>query len=116
MPEGVLFVVPFLGAAIGSLGRAGAALARMLMAVDIAGAAGLTMYSIVEDPAMAPLAILELVLGGISRGTIGRGTKFRVLADAKSKMSPDAKESMGPSFKLNEPKIQSIVSKICTNK
>jgi hypothetical protein len=114
--EGILFVVPFLGAAIGSLGRAGAALARMLMTVDIAGAAGLTIYSIVEDPAMAPLAILELVLGSVSRGSIGRGTQFRVLADSKSKMSADAKKSMGPSFQRNEPKIQSIVGKICTNK
>jgi hypothetical protein len=65
---------------------------------------------------MAPIAILDLVLGGIGAGGIGLGTKFRVLADAKGKMSPDARESMGPSFKLNEPKIQSIVGKICSGR
>jgi hypothetical protein len=114
--EAILFVIPFLGPAIGSLGRAGAALARMLMAVDIAGAAGLTIYSIVEDPSMAPLAILELLLGGVGSGGIGRGSKFRVLSDAKSKMSPDARDSMGPSFKKNDPKIKSIVGKICSGR
>lgn len=111
--EGVLFIIPFLGQAVGSLGRAGAALARMLLAIDAAGNAGLSIYSIIEDPEMAPMAILGMLLGGLGGGSSKQSTRYRALASSKGKMTKEAKDSMGASFKKNDPKIKSIIGKMC---
>ena len=63
--EAVLMLIPFVGGALGAIGKTGAALARFLTAIDVAGNAGLGIYSIVEDPAMAPVAIFMMLVGGL---------------------------------------------------
>ena len=48
--SGILFLDPFIGAAVGGLGRAGVAIARTLSAAEAGTAAGLTVYEIIENP------------------------------------------------------------------
>ncbi|KAM7192236.1 hypothetical protein V8F20_008938 [Naviculisporaceae sp. PSN 640] len=111
--EGILFLIPFVGAAIGGLGRAGAMMARMLMAVESIGSAGLGVYSLVENPEMAPVAILAMVLGGLGAGGSRGATRYRELNIAKGKLTPDQKENLGAAFKRWNPKVENIGAKIC---
>ena len=111
--EAVLFLIPFVGGAVGALGRTGAALARFLSAVDTAGNAGLAFYSMVEDPAMAPVAILGMLLGGLGTPS---GKTYRKVGVAKREMTADMKKNMGKSFNEFNPKIESITGKMCTKK
>ncbi|KAK5652624.1 hypothetical protein OQA88_10217 [Cercophora sp. LCS_1] len=111
--EGILFLVPFVGAAIGGLGRVGAGLARMLMAVEAIGSGGLGVYSLVENPEMAPVAILAMVLGGLgSAGTRG-AMRYRELRVAKGKLTADQKSKLGNSYKTHNPKVDTLTAKIC---
>ncbi|KAL1838072.1 hypothetical protein VTJ49DRAFT_3092 [Mycothermus thermophilus] len=111
--EGILFLIPFVGAAIGGLGRTGAALARMLMAIDATGSAGLAVYSLVEDPSMAPVAILAMVLGGVGAGGTRGAQRYRDLALAKGKLTSGQKNDLGASFRRNNPKVETLTAKIC---
>ncbi len=110
--EGILFLIPFAGAAIGQLGRAGAQIARFLMAMEGAGSAGLGIYSMIEDPSMAPVAILGMLLGAAG-GTPARGAAYRKLGTTKRDMTDKMKENMGKSFKELNPKVESITGKMC---
>jgi hypothetical protein len=111
--EGILFLIPFVGAAIGGLGRTGAMLARMLMAVEGIGSGGLAVWSAVENPDMAPVAILAMVLGGLGAGGNRGALRYRELSIAKGKMTPDQKNNLGASFRLNNPKVETLTGKIC---
>jgi len=111
--EGVLFLIPFVGGLIGGLGRAGAQIARFLTALEAAGNAGVSVYSIVEDPAMAPVAILGMILGSFGPPT---GTLYKKFGQAKRDMTPEMKANMGKNFKEINPKIEGITSKMCTRK
>ena len=57
--EAMLFLVPFVGAAIGGLIGAGAALARFLTVLDVGDNGGLGIYSIIKNAEVALVAILE---------------------------------------------------------
>ncbi|KAG7121950.1 hypothetical protein HYQ44_002848 [Verticillium longisporum] len=113
--EGVLFLLAFVGPVVGSLGRVGAALGRLIMAIEGAGAAGLGVYAIIEDPSSAPLAILLTIMGELG-GPAGRSGRFAGLNAKKNEMSPKQKENMGKSYATNTPKVQSIMGKACGTK
>ena len=112
--EIVLFLIPFVGAAVGALGRTGAMIGRMLMAIEAGASAGLGMYELIEHPEMAPLAILMMILGGLGSGGWGGATRYKTLADTKTKMTSVQKKNMGESFELNQPKVDKILAKICS--
>ncbi|KAM7221628.1 hypothetical protein V8F06_003019 [Rhypophila decipiens] len=111
--EGILFLIPFVGAAIGGLGRAGAMMARLLMAVESVGSAGLGVYSLVENPDMAPVLILAMVLGGLGAGGTRGATRYRELSIAKGKLTKEQKDNLGAAFRLHNPKVESLTAKIC---
>ncbi|CRK25016.1 hypothetical protein BN1723_013455, partial [Verticillium longisporum] len=113
--EGVLFLLAFVGPIVGSLGRVGAALGRLIMAIEGAGAAGLGVYAIIEDPSSAPLAILLTIMGELG-GPAGRSGRFAGLNAKKNEMSTKQKENMGKSYAANTPKVQSIMGKACGTK
>ena len=107
--EGVLFLVPFVGGLVSGLGRVGAGIARMISIAEIAATGGLGIYTAVSDPAMAPVAILGMVMGGLGAPS---GTAYRNLGKAKRDMSPDMKANMGKNFGAINPKIETITSKM----
>jgi chitinase len=112
--EGILFLIPFVGGLVGGLGRLGAQIARLVAVAEIAGSGALGIYSAVEDPDMAPVAILGMVMGAFG---VPSGAKYRPLGKAKRDMSPDMKANMGKSFQEINPKIETITSKmpkVCT--
>lgn len=111
--EAVLMLVPFVGGALGAVGKTSAALARFLTAVDVAGSAGLTIYSIIEDPAMAPVAIFAMLMGALGTPS---GATYRKVAKVKADMTPELKANMGKSFKELNPKVESITGKMCSAK
>lgn len=111
--EGILFLIPFVGAAIGNLGRAGAMMARLLLAVDALGNGALSVYEMVENPEMAPVAILAMVLGGLGSAGSRGAVRYRELAISKGKLTPDQKKNMGASFNLHNPKVETLTAKIC---
>lgn len=111
--EGVLFIIPFVGGLVGGLGRVGAGIARFLTAIDIAGNAGLGIYSMVENPDMAPVAILGMILGSLGTPS---GTLYKSLGKAKRDMTPEMKANMGKSFKDINPKIERITAALCKRK
>jgi len=108
--EGVLFLIPFVGGVVGGLGRVGAGLARFLTIVERAGTAGVGIYSAVENPEMAPVAILGMVLGSLGTPS---GKLYGSMGKAKRGMSSDMKNNMGKNFKEINPKIEAITSKMC---
>lgn len=108
--EGVLFLIPFVGGVVGGLGRAGAQIARFLTAIERAGTAGVGIYSMVEDPDMAPVAILTMLLGGL--GTPSGGL-YKSLGKAKRDMTPEMKDNMGKNFKEINTAVEAITAKLC---
>ncbi|KAK4449031.1 hypothetical protein QBC34DRAFT_463610 [Podospora aff. communis PSN243] len=110
--EGILFLIPFVGGLVGGLGKVGAQIARVVIVAEIAGHGALGIYKAVEDPDMAPVAILGMVMGAFGAGGISSGAKYRPLGKAKRDMSPDMKASMGKSFQDINPKIEAITSKM----
>ncbi|KAI6778523.1 uncharacterized protein J7T54_005047 [Emericellopsis cladophorae] len=87
--SGLLFFIPFIGGAIGGVGMG--ALRSMLTLIGTVGEAGLLVYSIVEDPDSALMAIFGFLAGA----GVGRGG-FRNAADARRGMSSKELNSLGP--------------------
>lgn len=111
--EAVLMLIPFVGGALGAVGKTGAALARFLTVVDVAGSAGLGIYSIIDDPAMAPVAIFGMLMGALGTPS---GATYRKVGKIKADMTPEIKATMGKSFKELNPKVESITGKMCAAK
>lgn len=110
--SGVLFLIPFVGGAVGGLGRTGIAIARMLSAIEAGGAAGLGIYEIIEDPDSAPIAIMTMLLGG-GVGGVGGAKGYRQLAKPRKEL--DAAK-MGETWKKEDPHIQKIMNNACGRK
>jgi hypothetical protein len=87
--SGLLFFVPFVGSAVGSVGLS--SLRSILSLIGAAGETGLLVYGIVEDPDSALMAVLGLLAGA----GVGRGG-FRDAADARRSMSSTEMNSLGP--------------------
>ncbi|KAF9881459.1 killer toxin subunits alpha/beta [Colletotrichum karsti] len=113
--EGVLFLLAFVGPIVGTLGRVGGAIARLVSALEGAAGVGLGIYSIIEDPTTAPLAILMMVMGELG-GAAGKRGQFAGLNKKKNDMTSKEKDNMGASYSKNTPKVQSIMGKSCGKK
>jgi hypothetical protein len=113
--EGVLFLLGFLGPVAGAMGRVGAAIGRLASFIEGAGATGLAIYSIVEDPASAPLAIFGLLLGELGGGA-GRGRRLEDVNAKRNLMTPKQHEALGVSYNKNSPKLRNIMDYSCGKK
>ena len=73
----VLFVLPFIGEAAGTVGGLAATLGRIAVIASDAGQVGLGIYDIVEDPLSAPMAIIGILGAGVGHigGAFGKGTR-----------------------------------------
>ncbi|KAK4146130.1 uncharacterized protein C8A04DRAFT_25940 [Dichotomopilus funicola] len=111
--EGILFLIPFVDAALGSLGRIGVGMARILIAVEGIGNGGPTIYPVVGDAEMLPVAILTMVLGGIGAGGLSGALRYRELSITKGKLTSEHRTSLRPSFRKHNPKIETLLDKIC---
>ena len=65
----VPFLIPFVGTAVGKIGRADTAIAWMLSIMETGAAAGFGVHEIVEGSKSAPLAIISMLVG--NRGISG---------------------------------------------
>ncbi|KAK3940475.1 killer toxin alpha/beta [Diplogelasinospora grovesii] len=61
----ILFIVPVVGEVVGSIAELGD-IAAIISALGAAGNAAMDIYTIVDDPANAPLAIFDLVLSPLA--------------------------------------------------
>ncbi|RGP69672.1 killer toxin subunits alpha beta [Fusarium sporotrichioides] len=113
--EGVLFLLGFLGPIAGTMGRVGAAIGRLASLIEGAGATGLAIYSIVEDPASAPLAIFGLLLGELGGG-VGRGRRLEDVNAKRNLMTAKEHEALGVSYNKNSPKVRNIMDYSCGKK
>jgi len=111
----ILMIVPFIGQAIGSLGRAGAMIARLVSALELGAEVGLGTYEIINDPDSAPMAIVGMVMAGAGAG-LGSSKRFGELGSLRKGMSDGTKAKMGASWKEHDPKVQSIMGKSCGRK
>ncbi|KAL3259953.1 hypothetical protein ABHI18_004927, partial [Aspergillus niger] len=103
---GVLLVVPFVGE-LDAVADVFAGLSRIITLIGDAGAGATTIYAIVEDPKMAPLAILEtLLLGGMRDPQ-----EFSTMGAARRGMSKDDIKGLGSEIEALDDQFQSIVAK-----
>ncbi|KAL2862689.1 uncharacterized protein BJX67DRAFT_292234 [Aspergillus lucknowensis] len=73
----ILLVVPFVGEVVGAVASM-ATIGRIIALAGAAGNAAMDIYTIVDDPENAPLAIFSLVLGGIGDlASIAQAAKIR---------------------------------------
>ncbi len=103
----VLLLIPFageLGAAVFGVEQ----IARIAAMVGQAGSAALTMVDIVNDPEMAPAAIMGMLLGTIPG--FGRTPKgFRELSSARRLADPKKLEKFGAIFNKWDTSLQKII-------
>ncbi|KAJ6006733.1 carbohydrate-binding module family 24 protein [Penicillium sp. IBT 35674x] len=103
---GVLLVIPFLGE-VDLVADAFAGMSRVITMIGDAGVGATTIYSIVEDPKMAPLIILETLLFSGMRDPDG----FSTMATARRDMTKDDLASLGTELETLDDQFQKIVAK-----
>jgi chitinase len=100
----VFLIVPFLGEAA-AIAAGAATMARVIALIGAGANAGLTLHEVIENPEMAPFAIMELL-------TAGRLKAPKDYTDAvkfRTAMSKDALASLGTKFVKQDEQIQKIV-------
>lgn len=115
---GVFIALPFLGPLSG-LGDIIEGLDAVLALTGIIANDALAVYSIVQDPASAPVEILNILLGfeagggavgQISEESLG-ALKYSYLAAMRRNMKSDAVKGLGNLFERKMSQVDSIVSK-----
>lgn len=100
----VFFIVPFLGEAA-AVAAGLAQLARVIAIAGIAGNAALSIRDIVENPEMAPLAILDL----LTAGRLKTPKDFLDASAFRRAMKGDDIKSLGETFAKQDEMVQKIV-------
>ncbi|KAL4944052.1 hypothetical protein BDV06DRAFT_220629 [Aspergillus oleicola] len=100
----VLFFVPLVGEAVAVVTNMGR-LARMIAMAGAGGTAGMALIDIINDPEMAPLAILRMLSGGRLRSA----KDYRDAAKARRSMSAENLGKLGEVFKKNDDVLQYIL-------
>jgi hypothetical protein len=108
----VLVVVPF----VGGLGADIAGLAELSSAIALIGElsnTALDIYSIVDDPASAPMVIFGDLLGlGVIGGAVGRGEQeIEKLGKLRRGMTAGEVSKLGSVFSAQTAKIDKIIGK-----
>ncbi|GFF89260.1 hypothetical protein IFM53868_05776 [Aspergillus udagawae] len=98
----VLLVLPFVGE-LDYFTESMVVLGRMLRLATDVGLVGTTIYSVVEDPSLAPFTILTALMGGARTPET-----FSTTAAARRKMTDEDIEALGPVFKNNNMNYQSV--------
>jgi chitinase len=107
---GIMFLIPFLGGALGAAGRTGVQLARMFFAIELGGSAALGVYEMLEDPDSAPVAIVGMLLGAVGLRTPRR---YGEMAAGRRKLQGAASGRMGDTWKSVDPQLQRILGNKC---
>ncbi|KAJ6124088.1 carbohydrate-binding module family 24 protein [Penicillium samsonianum] len=103
---GVLLVIPFLGE-LDLVADAFTGLARVITMIGDAGIGATTIYSIVEDPKMAPLIILETLMFSGMRDP----DSFKSMGTARRDMTKNDVKGLGAEIEALDNQFQGIVSK-----
>ncbi|KAI1872594.1 hypothetical protein JX265_005474 [Neoarthrinium moseri] len=108
----VLMVIPFAGSALGATtGVLLKTLGRILLVVGDVGTVALALKDIVENPDLAPLAIMEMLVGfggGGSKGIARSEEDFSTMAKIKKAMSDGDISNAGAIFKKNDDNIKAL--------
>jgi hypothetical protein len=103
----VFMVIPFIGQALAAETAVFLQIAGRIMAlIGAAGNAGLVVYDIIQDPLMAPMAILGSLAGGVGRS----GRDVKKLADAKRSMKAEDIAKLGDVFKRNDKVVENLIN------
>ncbi|CRG90584.1 hypothetical protein PISL3812_07628 [Talaromyces islandicus] len=89
----ILFFVPVAGEIAGSV-AALAGIARIISLIGVAGDAAMDIYTVVDDPENAPLAIFNLILAPLALGDIAMVSRA---ASTRRGMSEDSISKLGGS-------------------
>ncbi|KAI1874191.1 uncharacterized protein JN550_002770 [Neoarthrinium moseri] len=112
----VFMLIPFAGEALGAAASVLLqTLGRVLFIVGELGAAALTIKDIVDNPDMAPLAILGMLAGFGGKGIRRSPDDFAEMAKAKRLMNADDVSKAGDIFKKNNDKISNMVNTCIRN-
>ena len=111
----VLFFIPVVGEASAALGFTTATVARIALMIGFVGDAALTAISVVDDPLIAPIAALGMLVGV---GGAAARTPGRVAELAKGQRAMRASgivSKMGDLFKRNDDLLQKVAN-VCRKK
>ncbi|MCJ1307285.1 hypothetical protein MMC25_000931 [Agyrium rufum] len=100
----VFCFVPFLGP-LADVATSVKFLASTISLIGDVGNAGLTIVDIIDDPTLAPLAIMGLLMGGGSRTEDG----FSNMANLRRAAKPEDLAKIGTVFKKNDDDLQNLV-------
>jgi chitinase len=100
----VFMIIPFLGE-VAAVAAGLTQVARLIAIAGIAGNTALGIQDIVENPEMAPLAILGMLTGGRLKSP----KEFKEAASFRRAMSADNIAAMGANFAKQDAMIQKIV-------
>lgn len=101
----IFFIVPFLGQAA-AVAAGLLQLGRIIAIAGLAANAGLTIKEVIENPEMAPFAILEL----LTAGRLKTPKQYLDAANFRRAMQPSDIASLGENFAKQDGMIQKIVS------
>jgi hypothetical protein len=79
--------------------------AHAIALAGLAGEAALTIIDVIENPAMAPVAIA----GMLTAGRLSTGKQYKDAAPARRQMSSNDMGKLGDSFKRNDATVQRIM-------
>lgn len=106
----VLFIVPFVG--VGGAAALGAtSLARVLLVIGEAANIAYTVYTVVDDPDSALMAVMGLLLGAAGMRAPRTPQGFRQMATKRTKLT--GTNSLGEGFKARDDMLQRIVASTC---
>lgn len=101
----IFFIVPFLGQAA-AVAAGLLQLGRIIAIAGLAANAGLTIKEVIENPEMAPFAIMEL----LTAGRLKTPKQYLDAANFRRAMQPSDISSLGEKFTKQDGMIQKIVS------
>ncbi|KFY91677.1 hypothetical protein V498_05365 [Pseudogymnoascus sp. VKM F-4517 (FW-2822)] len=101
----IFSILPFVGEALGIIGGIAAGIGRIAVLVSTGVDIGLGIEQIVHDKASAPMAILGMLGGGLTRSEFNIGK----LASTRRGFLPTDIKSMGTVFKSRDDQLQTII-------
>ncbi|KFY09866.1 hypothetical protein V492_05322 [Pseudogymnoascus sp. VKM F-4246] len=101
----IFSILPFVGEAFGFIGGIAAGIGRVAVLVSTGVDIGLGIEQIVHDKGSAPMAILGMLGGGLTRSEFNIGK----LASTRRGFLPTDIKSMGTVFKNRDDQLQTII-------
>ncbi|KAH6603443.1 glycoside hydrolase family 18 [Trichoderma cornu-damae] len=103
----IFLFIPIIGEIAGAIGEL-ADVGAILSMIGAAGNAGLDIYTIVDDPKNAPLAIFDLVLSPLALGDI---SKVKMAAQIRRGMRAEDVAKLGKSVESRMDTIDKVIGK-----